>query len=90
MKDGFAVAEKYLVSNRELYIKETDDCFTSHIAAMLYGLLVLAKKVNTWDDAKAIDKPYIFKACEIVSKLRPIGVLAKDYDELVLKAHRER
>ena len=59
---------------------------------MVYGLLKLAVKVTMWDEQKAIDKPYIFKACEIVSKLRPIGAgdKAKNYDELVLKAHRDR
>ena len=89
---GFAELEKYLIVNRDLYTKEVDDCFSSYLSAMVYGLLKLAIKVTTWDDAKAIDKPYIFKACEIVSKFRPIGAgdKAKSYDELVLRAHRER
>lgn len=74
------------------YRKEAVECYSSHIAGVSYGLLKLASRINEWGKLDAIDKPYVFKASELVGKI--YGGNGKrespdSYDELILKKHRK-
>ena len=84
----FKCVEEYLIENQKLYREEALTYFNQFGGdSVHYGLMSLAERINDWDTVEQRDKPYIMKAVELISKMRP-GSTKEGYEEWLLRIRK--
>lgn len=83
----FKKVEKYILDRPEAFINASTALMTTKMAKVDWGLITLASKISEWSTIDKGDKPYIFKAVELVQRLR---LHAKDGGEKRSKGFDEK
>lgn len=89
--DGnFKELEDYILTKKEMYAKEAFAGYLQNIGVKAQKVLEsLVEKGLAWDTLNQGDKPYVFKAIELIAKLSPKGGGDKQgYEEMILKIRR--
>ena len=88
----FLQVRDLLIDNWESYAQEAEKLFTRRLAWLEEGLMMAAERIHKWETLSDKEKGLVLKACELIHRFHPrvwADGRPQNYDELILKRHRE-
>ena len=85
----FKEIEIQVLNNKEVYAKEAFGGFIQSLGAKAQKVIEdLVERGLEWDSVKQGDKPYVMRAIELITKLKPHSERAESYEEMLFRVRR--